>query len=728
MAALLTSTASALTISVPASAPDSGAACVASPCPNLRSAVILANANPGSTIVLASGIYALDLGQLTVTASTTIAGSGPAATKVIQMGEGRVFEVTSAGSPTVTLQALEVTGGKVVAPVGAEGLGGGIASLSSGGLTLREVRVDNNSARGGAGTPGSGAAEGGFGGEAEGGGVYSAKEAPLTLDHATISENTTTGGAGGEAQNGKGGFGGYSFGAGVADNGPATVIDSTIGDNVARAGVGGSANLEPGPGGRSEGAGLDHCCNGGANIERTLVAGNTAVGGDGGTALAFGGRGGLGAGSFGGGLSIRAGVVENSTLTANTADAGKPGTGELGEGELEAPAGGALWTRSKGTPVLVSDTLFANVSDPADGGAGGNIAAFAGAVPAISDTIVAGGSAAVENNCAANITDGGHNLEDSTPSQCGLGGAPGDLIGADPLLGPLAPNGGATQTLALGPGSPALGAGGSCRDPLAAEAPLATDQRALPRVVPCDIGAFQHQPPTSSSPPVVLGAPAVGGVLTCSPGEWSGDSPLTFSYSWLRNGGVLAGAAAPTYAILAGDAGAHLACEVTARNIYATASAVSAAVSVAVAVAAPAQPPTLSAVGESHRVWREGARLATLARTGSRRAPVGTSIRFTLNTASSIKFVITSSARGRIVGGHCVASRPANRRARRCSRRITVGGVSFALAQAGTHAIGFQGRLTRARHLRPGSYQLLLSAANAAGTARAAPLAFRIVS
>ena len=69
-----------------------------------------------------------------------------------------------------------------------------------------------------------------------------------------------------------------------------------------------------------------------------------------------------------------------------------------------------------------------------------------------------------------------------------------NLIGGDPLLASLANNGGPTQTMALLPGSPALGGG----DPEAIDASgllLTTDQRGFPRptgtgAMP-DIGAFQ---------------------------------------------------------------------------------------------------------------------------------------------------------------------------------------------------------------------------------------------
>jgi hypothetical protein len=85
-----------------------------------------------------------------------------------------------------------------------------------------------------------------------------------------------------------------------------------------------------------------------------------------------------------------------------------------------------------------------------------------------------------------------------TISGCSLFNGGGVNV-ADPLLGPLADNGGRTQTHALLFGSPAIDAGdpGGCRDNLGAL--LSTDQRGLHRPanggvngLRCDIGAFEY--------------------------------------------------------------------------------------------------------------------------------------------------------------------------------------------------------------------------------------------
>ena len=68
----------------------------------------------------------------------------------------------------------------------------------------------------------------------------------------------------------------------------------------------------------------------------------------------------------------------------------------------------------------------------------------------------------------------------------------GDLVGiSDPELGPLADDGGPTQTMALLPGSPAIGAG-------TAVSGVTTDQRGQPLDTPTpDVGAYQAQSSSS---------------------------------------------------------------------------------------------------------------------------------------------------------------------------------------------------------------------------------------
>jgi hypothetical protein len=77
----------------------------------------------------------------------------------------------------------------------------------------------------------------------------------------------------------------------------------------------------------------------------------------------------------------------------------------------------------------------------------------------------------------------------SSDNSCNLTG-PGDRNGTDPLLAPLADNGGFTPTHALLPGSPAIDAVLSNPCP-----PPATDQRGVrrPQGARCDIGAYERE-------------------------------------------------------------------------------------------------------------------------------------------------------------------------------------------------------------------------------------------
>jgi hypothetical protein len=108
----------------------------------------------------------------------------------------------------------------------------------------------------------------------------------------------------------------------------------------------------------------------------------------------------------------------------------------------------------------------------------------------------------------------GHNLDSDGTSGL-VNGASGDQVGTlaspiDAKLGPLQNNGGPTLTVALLPGSPALGVG-ACSDALGA--PLPVDQRGFPRpqVTGCDIGAFENQTPN-------LICPVAQTVPDCGPG------------------------------------------------------------------------------------------------------------------------------------------------------------------------------------------------------------------
>jgi hypothetical protein len=107
-----------------------------------------------------------------------------------------------------------------------------------------------------------------------------------------------------------------------------------------------------------------------------------------------------------------------------------------------------------------------------------------------------------------------------------------------------------------------------------------------------------------------------------------------------------------------------------------------------------------------------GGKLATFA--AAAKAPVGTTFRFTLNEVATVRFAFAQLLPGRKVNGKCVAQTVANRSHKACTRSVPRGSLSFS-AGAGLHRLFFQGRLTRTRKLKPGTYTLTITATNAAG-------------
>jgi hypothetical protein len=182
-------------------------------------------------------------------------------------------------------------------------------------------------------------------------------------------------------------------------------------------------------------------------------------------------------------------TVLNTTVTGNTA--GEPT--ENGWGGGLAAYGDAIAIRN--STIAANRDFGARPVDLED--SAGGLYANAGAV--IRNTIIAGnvsfdpdagppgttGNPGVPNNCADTYmvtVAQDHNLESGT--DCLFSGG-GSLQSADPLLAPLAENGGPTQTMALPKGSPALSRGSRCE---------ATDQRGIPRSLggACDAGAYER--------------------------------------------------------------------------------------------------------------------------------------------------------------------------------------------------------------------------------------------
>ncbi len=151
--------------------------------------------------------------------------------------------------------------------------------------------------------------------------------------------------------------------------------------------------------------------------------------------------------------------------------------------------GGAIYNQ-QGQLTVTASTI-------ANGQGGGGIVGTQQSSSRVRGTIVAENT---DGNCKR-VTNAGYNI--SNDDTCGFGNrtrANGLTIGdnVDPKLTNLGFNGGPTQTVPLGTGSPAIGAIPltDCTGQVQPKAPITTDQRSFGRPSPdhpnsCDIGAFE---------------------------------------------------------------------------------------------------------------------------------------------------------------------------------------------------------------------------------------------
>jgi hypothetical protein len=135
--------------------------------------------------------------------------------------------------------------------------------------------------------------------------------------------------------------------------------------------------------------------------------------------------------------------------------------------------------------------------------------------------------------------------------------------------------------------------------------------------------------------------------------------------------------------------------------------------------------PTFSGVSETNKVFAVG-KGATPISARKRRVKVGTTFRFTLSEAASVKLVIAQRQPGRRVKKACKKPSHKNRRAKRCTRLVKKGTLTRA-GKAGANSVKFTGRIGH-RALKPGSYRVSITATDAAGNkSKPKTLSFRVV-
>jgi parallel beta-helix repeat protein len=438
----------------------------------------------GGTVDVAAGNYTE---TDTIAQNVTINGAGASLVTVNGAGAGCVFTIDS--GIAAELSGLTITGGYSVG----FGQGGGVSN--EGTATLDDCTISGNSGAfgGGFGQSNSDASAiitdctiSGNSAQDSGGGLWIQGEATLT--GCTISGNS----AGPSTPGAR-----YGYGGGVYTNsGTFTFYGCTISGNSAADGGGGLDNLASiarmklsdctisnnrAP---NEGGGLLN--DGTATLSDCTISGNSA--------------------GSGGGLCNRYSTnLTACTISGNSA--GTDGGGLMNGGYIVFYSGqkNYLW----GMARIEASTISGNSA-----GSGGGLYMPKSSSATLTDTIVAGntvssGGASDIAGDAATVATGTYNLV-GTGGSGGLTAAGNNLLDvADPLLSALGNYGGPTQTIALLPGSPAIGAG-------TAISGITTDQRGV--TLPTsgiDIGAFQSQGFTLS---IISGTPQSATVNTAFAG------------------------------------------------------------------------------------------------------------------------------------------------------------------------------------------------------------------
>ncbi len=224
------------------------------------------------------------------------------------------------------------------------------------------------------------------------------------------------------------------------------------------------------------------------------------------------------AGDGGGIYSLCEVAIDDSTFSGNSA-------GNFGGGVYHGQHDPGCIAHA-----ITNSTLSVNQAT-----SGGGIYSYTGDL-ALINTIVSNNPSG--GDCGETIYDGGHNLD--SDNTCGLDPANSSLPGTDPLLEPLADNGGLTLTHALLPGSPAIDSGDDVTC-------LTTDQRGVHRpqdgngdgLAICDIGAFEKEFQAVSPIDITITGVGEGYVsqaytFTTSVEPITTTQPLT--YTWLVDG------------------------------------------------------------------------------------------------------------------------------------------------------------------------------------------------
>jgi CSLREA domain-containing protein len=533
--------------------------CVSTPSAKctLRAAIMVANFTPGpNTITVPAGVYLITrvgydddalVGDLDIKHDLTIQGAGSGVTIIDGNGSvthDRVFQILSTVQ-NLTLSGMTIRNGESLSrptptPTPAPTLGGGGLYIEGAGqVHLSDVIVDSNTGINGGGIYANFSSMGGSiemdhvivranraiaGGVGEGAGVFAVLSSGLSqviIRDSQVYSNTADGTGGGLFVEGNttahwsilrseiysntaasgGGIGNFvplvlsdsrlhdnhaTFDGGAIEAyAPFAISRTTLNANSANRFGGAIFGLQVGP---------YPSYTYFASIAESTLSGNFA--------------------QYGGGIYHDGFITPNSLLTLvnSTVNGNSVALGSATPAPSPSPsaAGGGIYIYG-GQTQLFNTTVASNrvqLRFPSTySGIGGGLYITAGATFTAQNSMIANNTRG--NGITLEVPDDGftdgtvtgmlaYNLITNTQNFFITGPQGGNIVGQDPLLGPLQDNGGPTQTRALLPGSPAVDAAApaGCTDDLGS--PLRIDQRGFPRPYPaggpCDMGAFEFQP------------------------------------------------------------------------------------------------------------------------------------------------------------------------------------------------------------------------------------------
>ena len=406
-------------------------------CPYSVIASALNAAAAGDTISVAAGTYSehnIEIGKNNI----SIVGAGSGSVIVDGTHSDRVFIIDS--GITASISGMTITHGRVNDPgtPGFNAAGGGIENLGT--LSLNNVILTANNIIGNNNQ-----------GKGHGGGIYS--QGDLTMTNSQVTSNTAEAGGGGI----------------YAESGTIQLTKVLVqGNGISAGNIAGGGGIQA----WTPGSNLTTI-----TLDRVTVDNNTAT-------------------SMGAGIHAYANItITNSTISNNHGTNGAglriiqnsilSMTNDTVAGNVAsyAPLGGGGMEVSS-TATLTNVTISGN-SAPARGG---GIANDGIGKVNIQDSLIAGNTASSGNDdCYGTLTSLDYNLIGDGSTGCTIVGTVShNKTNLSAKLGALAANGGATKTMDLLPGSPAIDAGNDATC-------ASKDQRAItrPQGSHCDIGAYE---------------------------------------------------------------------------------------------------------------------------------------------------------------------------------------------------------------------------------------------